>query len=159
MFDDRSPNINARVTRYGEARRYGQLGETAFMQEKWKLASEFMQTHKRLEVRLTVWRFLDFWLGSFRPVEDFENADSTWIRAILALNFLTAIGGAIGIVILWRARSPHGFPAAVFVVVVPLVYYVTHASLRYRHPIDPIVLMLTAIAITGVRRPLPESQV
>jgi hypothetical protein len=43
--------------------------------------------------------------------------------------------------------------------VVPLVYYVTHASLRYRHPIDPIVLMLTAIAITGVRRPLPESQV
>lgn len=159
VFDDRSPNINARVTRYGEARRYGQLGETAFMQEKWKLASEFMQTHKRLEVRLTVWRFLDFWLGSFRPVEDFENADSTWIRAILALNFLTAIGGAIGIVILWRARSPHGFPAAVFVVVVPLVYYVTHASLRYRHPIDPIVLMLTAIAITGVRRPLPESQV
>ena len=159
VFDDRSPNINARVTRYGEARRYGQLGETAFMQEKWKLASEFMQTHKRLEVRLTVWRFLDFWLGSFRPVEDFENADSTWIRAILALNFLTAIGGAIGIVILWRARSPHGFPAAVFVVVVPLVYYVTHASLRYRHPIDPIVLMLTVIAITGVRRPLPESQV
>ena len=159
VFDDRSPNINARVTRYGEARRYGQLGETAFMQEKWKLASEFMQTHKRLEVRLTVWRFLDFWLGSFRPVEDFENADSKWIRAILALNFLTAIGGAIGIVILWRARSPHGFPAAVFVVVVPLVYYVTHASLRYRHPIDPIVLMLTAIAITGVRRPLPESQV
>ena len=159
VFDDRSPNINARVTRYGEARRYGQLGETAFMQEKWKLASEFMQTHKRLEVRLTVWRFLDFWLGSFRPVEDFENADSKWIRAILALNFLTAIGGAIGIVILWRARSPYGFPAAVFVEVVPLVYYVTHASLRYRHPIDPIVLMLTVIAITGVRRPLPESQV
>jgi hypothetical protein len=152
VFDDRSPNINARVTRYGEARRYGQLGETAFMQEKWKLASEFMRTHKRLEVRLTRWRFMSFWLGSFRPVEDFEKADSAWIRAIFALNFLTAIGGAIGILILWRARSAYGFPAAVFVVVVPLVYYATHASLRYRHPIDPIVLILTAIAVTGVRR-------
>ena len=43
-------------------------------------------------------------------------------------------------------------PTAVFVVIVPLVYYVTHASLRYRHPIDPIVLMLTAIAVTGVRQ-------
>jgi hypothetical protein len=157
VFDDRSPNINARVTRYGEERRYVQLGETAFMQEKWNLASEFMRTHKRLEVRLTAWRFMSFWLGSFRPVQDFENADSAWIRAIFALNFLTAIGCAIGIVILRRARSPYAFPAGVFVVVVPLVYYVTHASLRYRHPIDPIVLMLTAIAVTGARRPVREA--
>ena len=153
VFDDRSPNVNARVTRYGEARRYGQLGEAAFMKEKWRLASEFMRTHMRLEVRLTRWRFMSFWVGSFRPVEDFENADSAWIRAIFALNFLTAIGGVIGIVMLWRARGPYVIPAAVFVVVVPLVYYVTHASLRYRHPIDPILLMLTAIAVNGVKRP------
>jgi Dolichyl-phosphate-mannose-protein mannosyltransferase len=153
VFDDRSPNVHARVTRYEEARRYGQLGETAFMKEKWKLASEFMRTHKGLEVRLTRWRFMSFWVGSFRPVEDFENADSAWIRGIFALNLLTAIGGAIGIFMLWRTRSTYAFPAAVFVVVVPLVYYVTHASLRYRHPIDPILLMLTAIALTGVKRP------
>jgi Dolichyl-phosphate-mannose-protein mannosyltransferase len=152
VFDDRSPNVNARVTRYGEARRYGQLGETAFMKEKWRLASEFMRTHKGLEVRLTRWRFMSFWVGSFRPVEDFENADSAWIQGIFALNLLTAIGGVIGIVVLWRARSTYVIPAAVFVVVVPLVYYVTHASLRYRHPIDPILLMLTAIALTGVKR-------
>ena len=152
VFDDRSPNVNARVTRYGEARRYGQLGETAFMEEKWKLASEFMRTHKGLEVRLTRWRFMSFWVGSFRPVKDFENADSAWIRAIFALNLVTAIGGAIGISVLWRKRSPYVIPAAAFVVVVPLVYYVTHASLRYRHPIDPILLILTAIALTGVKR-------
>ncbi len=96
---------------------------------------------------------MSFWVGSFRPVEDFENADSAWIRAILALNLLTAIGGAIGIVVLWRARSTGAFPAAVFVVVVPLVYYATHASLRYRHPIDPILLILTAVTLTGVKRP------
>ena len=152
VFDDRSPNINARITRYGEARRYGQLGETAFMQEKWNLATEFIRTHKRLELRLTEWRFMEFWLGSSHPAKDFENADSMWIRIIFALNFLTAIGSAIGIVLLWRASSPYAFPAAVFVVVVPLVYYVTHASLRYRHPIDPIVLILTAIAVIGGRR-------
>ena len=152
VFDDRSPNVNARVTRYGEARRYGQLGETAFMEEKWKLASEFMRTHKGLEVRLTRWRFMSFWVGSFRPVKDFENADSAWIRGIFALNLVTAIGGAIGIFMLWRKRSPYVIPAAAFVVVVPLVYYVTHASLRYRHPIDPILLILTAIALTGVKR-------
>ena len=152
VFDDRSPNINARITRYGEARRYGQLGETAFMQEKWNLATEFIRTHKRLELRLTEWRFTEFWIGSSHPAKDFGNADSMWIRIIFALNFLTAIGSVIGAVLLWRARSPYVFLAAVFVVVVPLVYYITHASLRYRHAIDPIVLLLTAIAVMGAQR-------
>jgi hypothetical protein len=155
VFDDRSPNINARVTRYGEARLYGQLGETAFMETKLRLATEFMRSHKRLEVRLTGWRFMSFWLGSFHPLRDFEIADSWWIRMIFVLNLLTALGSAIGIVLLWRARNAYAFPLAVFIVVVPLVYYVTHASLRYRHPIDPIVMMLTAMAVMGSRRLRP----
>src|SRR5271170_2412020 len=142
VFDDRSPDINARVTRYEEERRYVQLGETAFMREKLNLATEFIRTHTRLEARLVGWRFMDFWLGSFHPVRDFENSDSAWIRIILAFNLVTAIGSLIGIAVLWRSRSPYVFPAAVFILAVPLVYYATHASLRYRHPIDPIVLML-----------------
>ncbi len=149
VFDDRSPNINVRITRYAESRRYAQLGETAFMHEKWNLATEFIQTHKRLELRLVWWRFKMFWLGSFHPLQDFANADSQWIRLIFAANFLTAIGSSIGIAILWRRRNPFAFPAAAYVAVFPLVYYAAHASLRYRHPIDPIVLMLTAIAINA----------
>jgi 4-amino-4-deoxy-L-arabinose transferase-like glycosyltransferase len=152
VFDDRSPDVNARVTRYEEERRYVQLGETAFMKEKWNLATEFIRTHKLLEARLSGWRLLDFWLGSFHPVQDFENSDSAWIRIILAFNLITAIGSLIGIVVLWRRGSPYVFPAAVFVFAVPLVYYATHASLRYRHPIDPIVLTLAAIALTGAKR-------
>lgn len=151
VFDEHAP-INARVTRYGEERLYGQLGEVAFMQEKWNLATEFIRTHKRLEIRLTWWRFLSFWLGSFRPIEDFKNADSGWIQAIFLLNLLTAIGSAIGTLVLCRRKNLYGIPLIVFVGVVPLIYYVTHGSLRYRHPIDPIVMMLTAIAITAATR-------
>jgi hypothetical protein len=103
-------------------------------------------------VRLVRWRFMDFWLGSFHPLQDFENSDSAWIRIILAFNLITAIGSLIGIAALWRSRSPYVFPAAVFILAVPLVYYATHASLRYRHPIDPIALTLTAIAVTGAKR-------
>jgi hypothetical protein len=35
----------------------------------------------------------------------------------------------------------------VFPFIFPCLYYVTHADLRYRHPIDPIVLLLTAIFV------------
>ena len=149
VFDDRSPDINARVTRYEQERRYGQLGETAFMQEKWNLAAEFIRTHKLLELRLTRWRFMSFWLGSFHPLQDFERAD-TWLQAVLVLSLLTAIGSAVGIVVLWSRRSPYVLPTAAFIVFFPVVYYVTHASLRYRHPIDPIVLTLTAVALSSV---------
>ena len=38
------------------------------------------------------------------------------------------------------------FPLAVFPVIYPCLYYVTHADLRYRHPIDPVLCLLTAIA-------------
>ena len=158
VFDDRSANINARITRYGEARRYGQLGETAFMQEKWNLAAEFIRTHKRLELRLTWWRFKMFWLGSFHPLQDFQNADSEWIRAIFIVNFLTALGGAAGIAVMFRRRSPFAFPAAAFVVVFPLVYYFAHASLRYRHPIDPVILLLAGVAVASGLRIFGESQ-
>src|SRR3984957_9648435 len=102
VFDDRSPDINARVTRYQQERRYVQLGETAFMKEKWNLATEFIRTHKRLEARLLGWRFMDFWLGSFHPVQDFENSHSAWIRIIIAFNLVTDIGSLIGIVVFWR---------------------------------------------------------
>ena len=46
------------------------------------------------------------------------------------------------------ARIPV-FPLAVFPVIFPCLYYLTHADLRYRHPIDPVVLLLTAIAVAG----------
>jgi len=36
-------------------------------------------------------------------------------------------------------------------VVFPCLYYLTHADLRYRHPIDPVVLLLTAIFLAELR--------
>jgi Dolichyl-phosphate-mannose-protein mannosyltransferase len=150
VFDFSSPDVNARVTPYEQSRLYSRLGETAFMQEKWNLALDFIRAHKWLELRLTRWRFMSFWLGSFRPLQDFAMAE-TWLRVVLALSFLTGIGSVVGIVVLWRAGSRYVVPAASFILAFPLVYYVTHASLRYRHPIDPIVLTLTAVAIMAAR--------
>jgi hypothetical protein len=37
------------------------------------------------------------------------------------------------------------FPVIVFPLVFPVVYYLTHTSLRYRHPIDPVLMILTAV--------------
>ena len=177
IFDEHARGGRKSITRTEEARRYAQLGETGYMAEKWELATSFMKTHPGLEWRLAGRKFVSFWLGTEAPLKNLRETDSWLIRAIIVSSFLTAIGALGGMVVLWRgkkkitqrrrvhrdgaessesgdgaelmARSPV-FPLAVFPVIFPCLYYLTHADLRYRHPIDPIVLLLTIVTVAGV---------
>ena len=76
--------------------------------------------------------------------------DSPLVRLVLISNTLAAMGALCGIVALLRWRNRHAFPLAGVVLVYPVIYYVTHASLRYRHPIDPVVLLLSAVAVAAL---------
>jgi hypothetical protein len=60
---------------------------------------------------------------------------------------LSALGALAGTVVLFASRSWCAIPLAAFPVVFPLLYYVTHTSLRYRHPIDAVVMLLAAVAV------------
>jgi hypothetical protein len=169
IFDEHARNGRRSITRTEEARRYAQLGETAYMADKWQLATSFMKAHPELELRLVGNKFVAFWMGTEAPLKNFRETDSYLIRGILLSSFFTAIGALLGIVvprggrkrITQRRRDHRGgaepetdgiaemtgetvWPVAVFPLVFPCLYYVTHADLRYRHPIDPIVLLLTA---------------
>jgi len=146
IFDEHAVNGRKLITRTEETRRYAQLGETAYMQEKWQIATSFMASHPALELRLVGRKCAAFWTGVESPLRTFRETDSTLVRAILLSSFLTAIGALFGIVALWRRRSAMTFPLAIFPVIYPCLYYVTHADLRYRHPIDPVLCLLTAIA-------------
>jgi hypothetical protein len=61
-------------------------------------------------------------------------------------------------VLAWK-RSDYAFPLAVYPVIFPFLYYITHTSLRYRHPIDPETLLLTAIAVGVVFGAPPTGKV
>jgi Dolichyl-phosphate-mannose-protein mannosyltransferase len=176
IFDEHARGGRRSITRTEEARRYAQLGETGYMAEKWELATSFMRTHPNLELQLIGRKFMDFWMGTEAPVRNFRETDSWLIRGILLSSFLTAIGALCGVVALFVGKkritqrrrvhragaetdkngegaeemaNPPVFPLVVFPVVFPCLYYLTHADLRYRHPIDPIVLLLTAITVAG----------
>jgi hypothetical protein len=152
IFDEHSAHAPARITRYEEVRRYGQLGETAYLQEKWNEAWKFIRAHPGLEARLCAKRFVAIWTGLETPIEGFLHAESLLVRVVLICNALAAIGALLGIAVLYRRKNEFAFPVAAFPIVFPCVYYITHASLRYRHAIDPIVLLLTVIAANAVFR-------
>ena len=149
IFDEHARNGRKVITRAEEIRRYAQLGETTYMQEKWQIATSFMATHPRLELRLAGRKCAAFWTGMETPLRTFRETESALIRGILLCSFLTAIGAFFGIVALWRTRNTMTFPLAVFPVIFPCLYYVTHADLRYRHAIDAVLCLLTAIAVAS----------
>ncbi|HEV2387091.1 MAG TPA: glycosyltransferase family 39 protein [Candidatus Acidoferrales bacterium] len=149
VLDPNGRDVMARVTGYEQTRRYAELGETAFLREKWRVAGGFIRAHPRLELWLTGRRFLGLWTGSPNPVLAFRDAQSNFVRFLYLCNVLAALAAAGGTLLLWSSGSRYAFPVSVFPVVYPCVYYATHASLRYRHPIDPILMLLAGAAILG----------
>jgi ABC-type Fe3+-siderophore transport system permease subunit len=127
------------------------MGETAFMDEEMRKARAFFVTHPRVELILSGQRFVAFWAGIPHPIENFFASDSWLARVLILSATLSGAGALCGIVVLVWRRSVYVLPLAAFPVVFPLLYYITHTSLRYRHPIDPIVLLLTAIAIAALK--------
>lgn len=153
VFDEDSRDMMARVTAYGQARQYEQLGETAFMHEKWQEAIAFMRTHAALEFRLCGRRFVATWAAMSSPFRQFMLADSLLVRVVLVSNWLVTLGAAAGMIMLIARGSPFAFPLMVWPIVFPLIYYLTHASLRLRHPLDPVLMLLCASALFLRRSP------
>jgi len=152
QFDEQSQVVPAADPERAEIRNYIHMGETAFMQDKWRRAIAFIVTHPRLEIILFGRRFVATWTGMEKPIEGFRDAESPLVRLVLITNTLAGIGGLCGIVVLFLGRDALAFPLAAGPIVYPVIYYLTHTSLRYRHPIDPVMLLLAAIAVAAVVR-------
>jgi hypothetical protein len=149
IFDPHAINGTQRITRFEETRRYAQLGETAYLSDKQIRAVTFIRQKPALFLHLTGRKIIATWIGTEHPFADFLQANSLLIRVVILCNAILTLGTAIGALLLARSKSPFAFPLAVFPVLFPFVYYVTHPSLRYRHPIDPILVFLVVFAFVA----------
>jgi len=152
IFDEHAVGGTQRITRFGEVRLYSQLGESAYMEEKLHLAWNFIRTHPSLEVRLTFRRITATWLGTEHPLHDFLSTGSLLIRSIFLFNAGLALTTVLGVALLFLRRNPFAIPLSLVPLLFPLVYYATHSSLRYRHPIEPILLLISAFTILSALR-------
>jgi hypothetical protein len=151
-YDDQHRLRPGAVTQDREILRYLHMGETAFMEEEKRKAVAFIVAHPRIEAWLIGQRFVDFWTGTATPLAAFHQADSSWLRLILLSNDAAPLCALLGIVGLLATKNRYAFPLAAVPIVFPLLYYATHTSLRYRHPIDPVVVLLAAIGAHGLWR-------
>jgi len=106
---------------------YNRLGEIRFMEGKRDIALEFIGRNPGKFLRLSARHFFQFWSLPEK---------SAW----LGLSLLAWAGMVLAL----RRKRLEAVPYALVVIVFPLVYYITHVFSTYRHPIEPVILLLTA---------------
>ena len=145
-YADDHPRFPPAITKERETVRYFHMGEVSFMDEEMRKARLFISSHPRKVLILFADRFLAFWTGAPFALRNFLVTDSWLVRTLLLSATLSGIGALAGTVVLFWRGNPFAVPLAAYPLLFPLVYYITHTSLRYRHPIEPVVLLLTTIA-------------
>jgi hypothetical protein len=97
-------------------------------------------------------RFIATWAGTPHPLKDFLRTPSLLIRSVFVCNVLAAMGAVVGTVLFFADRRlrPYAVPVTAFPIVFPFASYMSQALFRYRYPIDPMVLLLGAVALAGL---------
>ena len=128
-------------------------GEPGYMRARQRAALRFMREHPRTWLQLVARRVLDTWTASN------DSRHDKWMAALhlgraeiafcTAFSVLAILGCILALGSGWAERLPLVFCVAIF----PVPYYLTHTTLRYRHPIDPVLTLLAVWAVARVMAP------
>ncbi len=120
-------------------RRFQELGESRFMEEKQQQVRAFIREHPGQFLRFTLNRVFYFWIGP--PQADIvAGYDLRIARHVMFL--LPAALAFAGLWFTLRNRKPGGFLLACFLLIYPLPYYLVNPFPRYKHAIEPEMILL-----------------
>jgi 4-amino-4-deoxy-L-arabinose transferase-like glycosyltransferase len=120
-------------------RRFQELGEIGFMDEKKRELQEFVRQHPGKLLLFTIERVWYFWAA---PPQATVVAGYDFRIVRHAQFFLAAIFAFAGLVLTFRRRNRYRWLVLPFLLIYPLPYYLVNPFPRYKHPIEPIMLIL-----------------
>jgi 4-amino-4-deoxy-L-arabinose transferase-like glycosyltransferase len=125
-------------------------GESQFSDEEQHLAVEFIKSHPGEFVKKTWGRILNTWTAKDDSFLDgwitFFNLQGEDIFLCSLFSFLSFVGLLLAL----RAYGAEPLPLAFCLILFPLPYYISLGEIRYRHPIDPLLTILTVYAVSWV---------
>lgn len=125
---------------------FQRLGELRYMAEKRKLALAFIETHPGTYVVRSIRRAVFMWTGFWSFDREYlreEPLDPENIVFLSSFTFLSLVG-------LYKAfrRTPViALPYFLVLLTFPGVYYLTHPDSGFRHPMDPLLIILACSAL------------
>jgi Dolichyl-phosphate-mannose-protein mannosyltransferase len=128
--------------------RYGQVGELAYVAQKKSEAIEFIRRRPGFFLDLTVRRFFMYWCNVPPSLSDATSGEvlrEDWPTiCFAALAFL-------GLAQMLRRKRGQAWFLAPALLVYPTLYYITYPHPRYRHPIEPLMLMLAVYVVSEAK--------
>jgi 4-amino-4-deoxy-L-arabinose transferase-like glycosyltransferase len=117
---------------------YKRMGELPYASEQGRLAREWIAAHPGRFAELCVRRFVFFWIGIPGPGSEAVKSAMFMVASMLSFG---------GLWLAVRKRVPGSFLFATLVIFFPAVYYITFPQSRYRHIIEPGLLLLAVFCV------------
>jgi hypothetical protein len=138
-----------------EASRFESLGEIEYMKQKEHEAIAFMRANPGATLHLVDRRVALYWFAvSDRPRFDWSTVPF-YVKVLVFANLLMLLFAWFGAATALRRSRPGAMLFVLALLVFPIPYYITHALVRYRFPLDPILAIL---GVYGVLSALPWTQ-
>ena len=120
---------------------YEQMGEIAYVAERKREAMDFIRADYGRFAWISFKRFVYYWAGRPRSTEMSALVDNSAFLASSILAFW-GLGHAL------RKRRPGAWLFLWLMLCYPAIYYFVYPHSRYRHPIEPIMVILIAYVIS-----------
>jgi hypothetical protein len=131
-----------------QLRLYQQMGEIAYSQHRGTLASEWIRSNPSSFAGLSLKRVYYFWAGVPHSA-----VDSPITEFARGLNYAFAsLAGLLGLFLALRRHVVGSWLFAMAFLTVPLTYYIVAAHARFRHPIEPLILILSVFLFQSAQK-------
>jgi len=125
---------------------YYRLGELRYMAHKRSQALDFISSHPGWFARTTLRRILFTWTG-FWSLDRRYLAEEPFDPPNIVLCTALTLLALAGLRYAFRESRAVAMPYAWVLLIFPAVYYITHNEVRYRHRIDPLLIVLATYAV------------
>jgi hypothetical protein len=141
-----------------EMAEYARVGEVAYMNEKKEQAISEIRLHPGRFAWTTLRRIIFTWTGYWNLSSAYRRIEPMTVPNIL-MTCLLSILAARGLILAFRRNRRFALLFASLLLAQPVVYYITHPSMAYRHPVDPVLVLLGVAAFTArkLRREVPAA--
>ena len=136
------------VTQPAEMKRYVALGEIDYMAAKKEEVLNFVRRNPQHFAKLTLIHAILFWTDTFDDISDDLQPDL--VLYYHAHRICLAALAFAGLVLLLRRRA--GWLLAPALIIYPCLYFITSPAARYRHPIEPVMVILAVYAVATAWR-------
>jgi hypothetical protein len=128
--------------------RYERMGEVAYGKQQGELAKASIRSHPGLFVDYFVKRIYFFWISVPHPA-----GTSNFVEGVRRINFsFVSFTGLFGLALALKRNVPGAWLYFWAFALFPMIYYLITVQARFRHPLEPLLCVLTVYLFQSADR-------